>query len=197
MKTNFKSIILGAALIITSSGIATATEATIKVTGNETFELKLTEITENVQVTLKNSNGKVLFEDAVSGIDDYSKKFKVNPHEADTYYVTIEDNRSIKTLPLELSKNQLTYNEKDIVERFKPMVMQKGSVLYVNYFTPEKSSLDVSIYNSKGELVYSETLTGKMTQGKGYDFSKSPKGEYTIALASEGNYYTHSINLER
>ena len=75
--------------------------------------------------------------------------------------------------------------------------MQKGSVLYVNYFTPDKASLDVSIYNSKGELVYSETLTGKMTQGKGYDFSKSPKDEYTIALASEGKYYSHTINLEQ
>jgi|GEM_PF-3450182 len=197
MKTNFKSIILGAALIITSSGIATATEATIKVSGNETFELKLTDITENVQVILKNSNGKILFEDAISGKNDYSKKFKVNPLETDTYYVTVEDDRSIKTLPVELSKNQLTYDENDMVERYKPMVMQKGSVLYVNYFTPEKSSLDVSIYNSKGELVYSETLAGKMTQGKGYDFSKSPKGEYTIALASEGKQYSHSIKLEQ
>lgn len=197
MKTTFKSIILGVTIFITSSSIATATEATIKVTGNETFELKLTDISENAQVILKNSNGKILFEDAITGKDDYSKKFKVNPLETDTYFVTIEDIRSIKTLPVELSKNQLTYDENSMVERFKPMVMQKGSVLYVNYFTPEKSSLDVSIYNSKGELVYSETLAGKLTQGKGYDFSKSPKGEYTIALASNGMYYSHSINLEQ
>lgn len=190
-------MILGAALIITSSSIATATEATIKVTGNETFELKLADITENVQVILKNSNGKVLFEEAISGKGEYSKKFKVNPLEAGTYYVTIEDERSIKTSIVKMSKNQLTYNENDMVERFKPMVIQKGPVLYVNYFTPEKSPLDVSIYNSKGELVYTETLAGKITQGKGYDFSKSPKGEYTIALASEGNYYTHSIKLEQ
>jgi len=197
MKTTFKSIILGATIFITSSSIATATEATIKVTGNETFELKLTDISENALVILKNSNGKILFEDAITGKDAYSKKFKVNPLETDSYFVTIEDIRSIKTLPVELSKNQLTYDENSMVERFKPMVMQKGSVLYVNYFTPEKSSLDVSIYNSKGELVYSETLAGKLTQGKGYDFSKSPKDEYTIAFASNGMYYSHSINLEQ
>jgi len=197
MKTKFKSIILGATLFITSSSIATATETTIKVTGNETFELKLTDISENVQVILKNNNGKILFEDAIAGKDEYSKKFKVNPLETDTYFVTIEDSRSIKSFPVEMSKNQLTYDENDMVERFKPMVMQKGSLLYINYFTPEKSSLDVSIYNSKGELVYNETLSGKLTQGKGYDFSKSPKGEYTIALASEGESYSHSINLEQ
>lgn len=197
MKTNFKSIILGAALIITSSSIATATEATIKVTGNDTFELKLTDISENVQVSLKNSNGNVLFEDAIAGKEGYSKKFKVNQLESETYFVTIEDNRSIKTLPVELSNNELSFNENAVVERFKPMVMQKGSVLFVNYFTPEKSPLDVCIYNSKGELVYTETLAGKMTQGKGYDFSKSPKGEYTVALASNGTVYSHSINLEQ
>ncbi|HEY9114352.1 MAG TPA: hypothetical protein VIN10_06600 [Bacteroidales bacterium] len=197
MKTNFKSIILGAALIITSSGIATATEATIKVNENETFELKLTDISDATQVSVKTNTGKILFEDKIVSKNDYSKKFNFELLEEGTYYVTVEDSRSIKTLPLELGKNQLVYNEMKMIEKYKPSVMQKGSMLYVNYFTPEKSSLDVSIYNSKGELVYSEILAGKMTQGKGYDFSKSPKGEYTIALASDGKQYSHSINLEQ
>ena len=197
MKTTMKSIILGATLFITSSSIALATEPTVTVTGNEAFELKLTGIYENTQITLTNKSGNTLFEDAISGKTEYLKKFKVNQLPAGTYYIKIEDSRSVMTLPLEFSGNQLSFNESSMVERFKPVVMQKGSILYVNYFTPEKSSLDVSIYNNKGELVYSETLAGKMAQGKGYDFSKSPKGEYTIALASEGEFYSKTVKLDQ
>lgn len=197
MKTNFKSIILGAALLINSSGIALAAEATVKVSGNETFELNISEITENLTVSLTNRNGKILFEDAITGKDDYSKKFKVNQLETGTYFIKVEDSRSIKTLRVEMNDKQLSFDGSSTIERFKPIVMQKGSVLYVNYFTPEKSSLDISIYNSRGELVYSETLTGKLTQGKGFDFSKSPKDEYTIALASDGKFYSHTINLDK
>lgn len=197
MKTTLKSIILGATILFTSSGIALATEPTVKVTGKETFELKLTDISENVQVSLTNKNGKILFEESVSGQSEYLKKFKVNQISAGIYFIKVEDSRSVKSLVLEYNGEKICYSEISTAERFKPMVMQKGSILYVNYFTPEKSSLDVSIYNSKGEMVYTETLSGKMTQGKGYDFSKSPKDEYTIALASEGNFYSHTVKLEK
>ena len=99
MKTNFKSIILGATLLFTSSSIVLATEASVKITGNETFELKLTDISDNVQVTLTNRNGKVLFEDAINGKEEYLKKFKVNQLQSGTYLIKVEDSRSIITLP--------------------------------------------------------------------------------------------------
>jgi flagellar hook assembly protein FlgD len=195
MKTMFKKIILGATLLIVSSSIAVASEAKIRTNGNKTFVLNLTDLSENVEITLKNKNGQVLFEDVIQGKNEYSKKFDLELLKAGTYFITIEDATKIKTLPLELSQEQLVYDETSLVERYKPHVMQKGSLLFVNYFSPEKSNLDICIYNSRGELVYNETLKGDIRLGKSYDFSKSPKGEYTIDLMSDGKYYSHEISV--
>lgn len=197
MKTQIKKIILGVSIILFTSGVAMATDASIRVTGNKSFELTLTNLNDNTQLVMKNKNGQVLYEETIANKESYYKAFNAELLTEGNYYVSVEDAVSVKTVLIALENGKLEFDPTKIVDRFKPMIMTKGSILYVNYFSPDKSPLAVSIYDKNGQLVYEEELTGKTTMGKGFDFSKSPKGEYTIALESNGKYYSHQVSFEQ
>jgi hypothetical protein len=78
---------------------------------------------------------------------------------------------------------------------FKPVVYKKGENVYVSKFSPEKEPLKVVIYNNNYDVVYKETLDGKIDLGRVYTFPKS--GDYTIALKSNNKTYEHTVSINK
>jgi hypothetical protein len=53
----------------------------------------------------------------------------------------------------------------------------------------------VVIYNNNYDVVYKETLDGKIDLGRVYTFPKS--GDYTIALKSNNKTYEHTVSINK
>ena len=72
---------------------------------------------------------------------------------------------------------------------------RKGENVYLSKFSPEKEPLKVVIYNSEYDVVYKETLMGKVDLGRVYSFPES--GNYTNAVRSNNKTYEHTVSINK
>lgn len=197
MKTTIKKITMAILIAIMTSVNLMAFEDSLKVNSGNSVDLVINDINKRTKITFKDDRDNILFEQLVDESGKFAKSFKLELLADGEYKIEIEDETRTKILPLNISKNIVYVNGSENGEYFKPMVSTKGSLVYVNQFSPKSSPLHISIYNKNNELVHEETLSGKMDLGKIFDFSKSLNGEYRIYMESKGITYDHLVYVEK
>jgi hypothetical protein len=197
MKTTIKKMILAVMVITLVSANAIAFEDSLKVNDEKSFDLVLTEVTKQTQISLLDKRNNVLFTKTIEGGENFSKTFNLELLAEGDYFVEIEDEIKLKRLALEVNENDVTSCSSSQHEYFKPVVNEKGSTVYVSHFSPSMDPLYVAIYNNKNEMIHEEILKGKMDLGKKFDFSRTYSGEYRFYLESNGISYDHLVYVEK
>lgn len=197
MKTTIKKMMLAVMVITLVSANALAFEDSLRVKEEKSFDLTINEVSKPTQISIIDKRNNILFEKTIQSGDDFSKTFNLELLPVGEYFIEIEDDVRIKRLTLEVSDETVSTLNVDQDEHFKPVVSEKGNVVYVTQFAPNSDPLYVAIYNFKNELVHEETLEGEMTLGKKFDFTKSISGEYRIFLESGDNTYDHLVYVKK
>lgn len=179
------------------SANAIAFEDSLKIKNEKSFDLVLTEVTKQTQITLTDKRNNVLYTNTIEGGSNFSKTFNLELLPEGDYFFEIEDEVRVKSIALEVNENNVSACSTAMDEHFKPMVNEKGNMVYVSQFSPSQDPLYVAIYNSKNELIHEETLKGKMDLGKKFDFSRTASGEYRFFLESNGNVYDYLVYVEK
>lgn len=186
MKTKTKKFSLALLVALFFSPALFAFDDSLKVKNENSIVLLIDDVKPGTQLTFKDKQSHILFEQILDTSEVFAKTFNIELLPVGDYLIEITDDTRIKTVPLNINKNgiQVLYTESS--EYFKPFIREKGSLVYVNQFSPEGTPLYVAIYNRNNELVYEDHLKGNMALGKVYDFSKSMPGQYRIYLESRG-----------
>jgi len=196
MKT-MKKVMLSGMIVLLLSANAIAFEDSLKVNDTKSFNLVLNNVSSTTQITLKDARNTILFKESVNKGEDFKKTFNMELLPAGNYKVEIEDATRIKELTVDIGNDENVATVSLNKEVFKPVVTERGEKVYVSQFSPEKSPLYISIYNSRNELVHEETLEGKMDLGKKFNFSKAQKGEYRFYLESNGESFDQLVYIEK
>jgi hypothetical protein len=197
MKTTIKKLMLAVMVITLVSANALAFEDSLKVNDEKSFDLVLTDVSKQTQISLLDKRNNVLFSKTIEGGEKFSKTFNLELLPEGDYFVEIEDDVKLKRLTLEVNENEVTSCSSSQHEYFKPVVSEKDRAVYVTQFSPSKDPLYVAIYNNKNEMIHEETLSGKMDLGRKFDFSRTYSGEYRFYLESNGISYDHLVYVEK
>jgi len=197
MKTLMKRFALGMVLFFFTSSTMIASGDSLKVTSENSFDLTLNKVSKTTHIAFKDSHNNTLFEQTIKEGEMFGKTFNLELLTDGNYTVEINDAVKTKIIPVNISHDVVEINNSANNEFFKPIVNEKNSKVYVSQFSPSLTPLSVSIYNNSNELVYKETLQGKMDLGKIYDFSKSIKGRYRIYLESKGVSYDYLVDINK
>jgi hypothetical protein len=69
-------------------------------------------------------------------------------------------------------------------------VRKSGNIIKLYYRGNNPGTVKIGIHNSKGEIVFAETLRNVESFMRPYNFSPLPEGDYTIELADgQGKYF--------
>lgn len=180
--------VLGAVLMLTSTMVFGLNDSNLKVEiiGEREVRVQVQNIAGTASVILQDEEGEILFKEMIS-TSTYEKRFDLTFLKRGSYILKIADDFKIQTTRINLADVLLTEFQELY---FQPVVTQKDGVITVSKLATENEKLTVRIYDVEGVLLYNDTLQGKDFIGRGYDFSRVPKGTYSIFLASNG----HSVN---
>lgn len=173
-----------------------AFEDSLKVNEENSIDLVIDDVNKRTQITFKDNRNNILFEQTIDDTKKYSKRFNVELLPEGDYVVEIDDDTRTKIIPVCIGDDGIQVEESKMNEYFKPVVNEKGSLIYVNQFSPDLKPLFVSIYNDKNEVIHNEFLKGKMNLGKIFDFSQSMSGNYRIYLETNGTGYDHLVYIK-
>jgi len=85
-------------------------------------------------------------------------------------------------------------NPADEASGMATAIIKKGSSIKLFYKAPEQSTVRVTIYNSIGNLVYSETLKEVDGFMRPYNFDKMPYGDYRIVVNNGSSRRTEHVH---
>jgi len=183
-------------MVLFASFNAMAFEDSLKVNG-KSFDLVLTDVSKTAHITITDKENNVLFEETVRKGENFSKTFNLELLPEGDYEVEIEDDLKVKKLSLQVTGQGLIADESSSEDFYKPVISRRGDMVYLTQYSPDRSPLHISVYNSKNELVYEGTLGGKTYVGKIFDFSNTMKGEYSFYLESRGKDFNYLVSLSK
>ena len=197
MKTKMKNVMLAIMIVLFSGMNAMAFEDSLKVNDEKSFDLLLTDISHSTQITLKDKRNNILFNHTINKGGSFAKTFNLELLPKGEYTVEIENETKIKSMTLVVNDESVFTGDAMTYLIYKPVLTEKGTVVYLTQFSPQSKPLYVAIYNNRNELIYEETLSGKLDLGKKFDFSKTYDGEYRFYLESNGMTYDHLVYVEK
>jgi hypothetical protein len=194
MKTTMK--LISAIALLLSATFVSATQPNIQILADNSFVLSINDIKSEIKISIKDKYGYKLYKKSVNKEDGkFLQKFSFSNLPDGTYKLEIEDDLKVVLLAIDVEDNKIVSKKIADEKVFKPVVYKKGENVYVSKFSPEKEPLKVVIYNNNYDVVYKETLDGKIDLGRVYTFPKS--GDYTIALKSNNKTYEHTVSINK
>jgi len=191
--TNTKKGILAVALLATVSGFAGEAKILVKKDSKKTA-LVLNHVKKGNQISIKDTNGLVLYTELVEITGIYKKGFDLNQLPDGDYFFEVEKDLEINTLPFTVTANEVSINKENEETLFKPFTRQEKDLVYVTKFSPNNETIQVSVYANHEDdfqLVHSEKIEDAQIMERIY---KLEKGNYKIVINSNNKEYTTFIN---
>ncbi len=181
IKNGLLSVTLLATVAVNASKIVTTKTADAKV-----LNITLTEITKNEVLSIKDTNGVILYTVKLQETKSFNKKFDFNTLPNGVYFLESKQLKEITVTPLILNEDKASFLFNTTKTFTAPTLKVDESIVRVFLKNFDKHPVNISIYDSKGIEIVSES-NKELVVYKDYDFSKLEKGNYTVSV-SHGDY---------
>jgi hypothetical protein len=194
-----RSMIVGLIVLSTMSYVsATDLQFNLKETGDKSFALYLHGLSTNVQIVLKDGEGRTLYKKQISDKESFAGRFNLVNLNEGGYVLKIEDQYLIKSIPLDIVGNVVTFNRNDVESTFKPLTTSNNSMVRVRMASMNQSALRVVILDSSNDPVFEEVVFSQEDGlNRRYDLSKIKAGEYKFVFYTNGYSITRLVNTKK
>ncbi|WP_298532468.1 hypothetical protein [uncultured Algibacter sp.] len=190
---NTKKGILMLALLATISGFASEAKILVNKDSKKTA-LVLNDVKKGNQISIKDSNGLILYKEMVETTGVYKKGFDLNALPDGNYVFEVEKDLEINTIPFTVNAKEVLFDKGNEETFYKPYTRQEGDLVYLTKLSPNNKPINVSIYanrNDDFELVHSEKIENTKVLERIY---KIETGNYKIVINSDSKEYTTFVN---
>lgn len=170
--------------IIANSNVVSSGMGIVKVMANSSLAVH--------SITVYDDNGVSLYElnDMKSGS---FKKIDFSRVPDGTYYIKVENKRSIETTRIQKIDGSVSVSENATLF-IKPIFRKRGKILDVFLDNPYKKDVEISVYNQTGSLV-NTVHSEDSAIAKGFDFSKRLHGKYKVVLSMDDYVFNTDFDL--
>ena len=155
--------------------------------------ITLKNVKEGELLSIKDKSGLILYKELIKKTGAYSKGFDLTSLPDGDYIYEIEKDMEIKTVPFNVSSNQVAFNKENETTIHKPYAILKKNYIRVNKLALNEEPLVVSIFyvnnNGGSGLIHSETIKGIKNIEKIYKLRKYATGNYIVVLNSDNRTY--------
>ena len=181
------------ALLATVTGFANDSNSLTKESAKKT-SLVLKNVKQGNILSIIDSNGIILYKEAIEINGEYKKGFDLSQLPDGGYVFELEKDLEIKTIPFTVKFNEVSFNSNDESTYFKPYLRQEGDLLYLSKLTPNSIATTIKVFTiHNGEMIlsHSEKIENKQIIEKVF---KLEKGKYKVTINSNNKEYTKFIN---
>ncbi|MFT3740754.1 MAG: hypothetical protein QM786_18545 [Breznakibacter sp.] len=153
---------------------------------------------EGARLAIKDEFGNVLYRSSkIDNSESFQKLIDLSTLPNGTYKVVLEGKAVKEVSTFEVKNNKLAvekYTASDAASSAS-FFRRNNDMLVVSYLNPALKSSSLTIYDAKGETVYSAEIPTKETYSALYKINELPKGQYMVALTADSN--THNYEFEK
>lgn len=195
MKKVIKNSVLLLLLLVAAQSYANAVDSIVIKNQKENSIVKIEILKAGSLLKIKDETGVILHREIIKDTDYYVKSFDMSNLPDATYYFELDNENELKIVPVMVKNQKTTYlkNEKQIIA--KPRIKIDGPIVYVLQNAAEMQDMDISIYYEGNELAFKESVNDALNFKKGYDFSSSIKGDYTIVVNTMGRSFSNRVTI--
>ena len=194
MKNVLKRMLVLVFAFTTITSIASSRSASIKVlkVKDNLINLKLMNLNESVAIALKDNDGITLYKEKV--VNSYfSKNFDLRNLEDGRYIIELENFNRIKEVSFSIVSGKVILEDAKEVVKYKPIVNLKGNSVYISKLCLNYETLEITMYDSDGNNLYNEMLSGKRNLGIKLNIEQLEVGKYDIVMKSGDKIFYKTI----
>ncbi|MDO6758890.1 hypothetical protein Q4566_01660 [Tamlana sp. 2_MG-2023] len=185
------------ALFGTMASFADAPADGIIVEGNNTT-LTLNYAKQGSAVSIKDTNGSVLYTETIETTGRYKKNFDLTFLPDGNYLFEVDKDLEINEIPFTLNSGVAVFNKNEEKVVYKPFLRVSNDLVYISKLNLDNEDLDVNIYFTKNnsmnsQLVVSEKIKSTNNIEKVYKLEDLGQGRYKIVLNSAGRTVEKNI----
>jgi hypothetical protein len=196
-----KKGILMVALLATVMGFAKEASFTIKNEADRT-SLALLNVKKGNLLTIKDTNGVVLFKESIKISGTYTKGFDLTSLPDGSYFFELDKEVEIRTIPFIVKSNAVVFEKEKVIVSFKPIIRIDDDMIYISKLALDLEPLKIKLYHEDAsylstnyELIYSEEIKDIQTIERVYKIDKTVPGNYKIILISEGRKFVEHFKI--
>ncbi|MEW4922468.1 hypothetical protein [Algibacter sp. 2305UL17-15] len=163
----------------------------------ERTSLTLYNVKQGNLLSIKDTNGVILFKNYIQGSGTYTKSFDLTALPNGTYVFEIDKDLEINTIPFTVKSNNVLFDKEKGETIFKPMVRINDDMVYVSKLSLNEDPFEIEIY-FKGlngsELMFAETIESTKTIERIYKLGGLDFGSYKLVFHTEGREFIKYIN---
>ena len=164
------------------------------VTGSKFINLTLLNADGATSIRFIDKYGKTLHKEVLKGINN-SKKYDLSTLPEGNYIIELNANSKTIQYPVEVTNKNVTI--KDGILKRKPLFLIEDNKVVVTRFSEKKQTMKIAVYDSNSNVIYADTLEGKLNVGKILNFSKLKDGYYKVVVKSDGKLFKKEIKKEK
>ena len=161
-------------------------------TKNLVFMLDST--SEETSIQLVDSDGNIIYTEAVPKRAAYAKRFDLNHLESGSYSLKVGD--PIKEIAFTIVLNEEHVRVVNRVEHTKPLFREKDGKVLLNLLNLDLNPVELSVYDSSNRILFSEGIEGEQTIRKSFNFENALTDHYTVMVKDGENTYYEEIVVE-
>lgn len=198
MKNLIKKSLLIVAVLTTMvmTGTELENSVNLKLIDAKLVNLTLQNSDGDLQVSIRDNQGHVLYSENFQGID-FSKKYDLTTLPQGEYFFEIEGQTKIKMMPFKVSLKSVEFENKIETVFLKPTVRRNEDLLFISKVSFKNEPLTIILYDENSTVLYKEELTGNVTLGKTLNLAKLNYGYYKLVMLSEDKVFTENIRKEK
>ncbi len=190
MRNTFKTIALLAVLFTTV--MVSAKDLNITADSTEqslVFEMEAAK--QSTTIRIMDSRLQEIYGDVIAAGTPYFKKFDVSNLISGNYTVSIED--SLKRINYSVTIDGDTLEISKPKRTNKPVFRKKGDRIYVNLLNLDLEDIAITVYDSEGRRLFSETNNADQIVQKAFNFEDAKNDSYTVMVRDASHTYYEEI----
>lgn len=156
------------------------------------FFLNLESRQDETTINIVDENENRIFSEMVSK-KSFKKKFNFKNLKEGSYYVNLDNSTKKITYIIHVEKNGIQVV--DEIEKFKPIFNQVGQRLFLNLQNLDKSTIEIKIFDSASQEVYSEVLDNHALIKKSFNFETAFKDKYVVTIEDGDDVYYQNMEV--
>ena len=152
-------------------------------------------VAEGSVLTIKDSNGLILYKETIERKGDYSKQFDLTALPNGNYLFELNKESEIRVIPFSLNLDKVVFDKTTESIIFKPAIIEKNGIVKIHNLIFNNKPLKINVYFENNDLVYTKVIENKQILRKVFNFTTSLKGKYKIVLSTEGRTFEKDFKI--
>lgn len=146
--------------------------------------------TNKMNLSIYDANDKLIHSEYVNSKKDFNRAYDLNILPKGNYFLEAKSDTKISKYEISIDKKTASLSNNEISEVYKPIFEYKKGLVWLNILNPDKSPVNIKIYDKEDNEVYDSSILTDQNVTKVFDINNIQNEKYTIIVTDNDRIFT-------